>query len=71
MQQHSSQEVQSAIIRLADALCSWERSTSIESVLIIREAGGFEYRAVGGKPNVPDDVSDIELFRIIGYESTE
>lgn len=30
-------EVRKAIVRLADALCSWERSTGRESVLIIRK----------------------------------
>lgn len=63
--EHRSEEVQSAIIRLSDALCSWERVTSIESVLILREAGGFEYRAVSGKPGVPKDVSDEQLFSIL------
>jgi hypothetical protein len=62
--QHPDPEVQQAIIRLSDALCSWERATSRESVLIIREQGGFEYRAVSGKPDVPSDVSDDQLMKI-------
>jgi len=63
--EHRDPEVQKALIRLNDALCSWERATSIESVLIIREQGGFEHRSVSGKPNVPSDVSDLDLFNII------
>jgi hypothetical protein len=63
--EHIDSNVQKAIIRLSDALCSWERTTSRESVLIIREVGGFEYRAVSGKPNVPTDISDDDLFALL------
>lgn len=59
MRKHPDQEVQAEITRLLDALCSWERSTGCGSVLILREAGGFEVRAQDGKPlsvDVPDDV---------------
>ncbi len=63
--QHPDREVRQALVRLTDALCSWERSTGIESVLILREAGGFVYRAVSGKPNVPDDIPDSHLMKII------
>lgn len=64
-QEHPDPEVQSAIIRLNDALCMWERGTSRESVLIIREQGGFVHRSVSGKPNVPDDVTDDQLMNIV------
>ena len=63
--QHQNKEVQTAIVRLSDALCMWERATSIESVLIIREVGGFEFRAVSGKPNIPADITDEQLFATI------
>ena len=63
--QHPDPEVSQAIVRLADALCSWERSTGRESVLIVREAGGFTYRAVNGKPDVPDDVTDSQLMKLL------
>jgi len=63
--EHPDREVQSAIIRLNDALCMWERATSRESVLIIREQGGFEHRSVSGKPGVPPDVPDDDLFNIV------
>lgn len=62
---HPDPEVEQALIRLTDALCEWERNTWRESVLILREVGGFAYRAVNGKPDVPDDVEDAQLMKII------
>lgn len=59
MAQHPDPEVQAALTRLQDALCTWERSTGRESVLILREQGGFVARAQSGKPvsvDVPDEV---------------
>ena len=56
--EHRDPEVRKALIRLNDALCSWERATSVESVLILREQGGFVHRSVSGKPNVPEDIPD-------------
>ena len=66
--EHPNKEVQSAIVRLNDALCMCERATSRESVLIIREQGGFEHRSVSGKPNVPSDIPDADLFNITHNE---
>jgi len=64
---HRDNEVQKAIVRLNDALCSWERSTAVESVLILREVGGYVHRSVSGKPGVPEDVTDAQLIaNIIG-----
>jgi len=63
--EHPDADVRQAIVKLCDALCSWERATSRESVLIIREQGGFCYRAVSGKPGVPDDITDEQLKRYI------
>ncbi len=63
--EHLDPEVQKAIIRLDDALCMWERGTSRENVLIIREQGGFVHRAVSGKSNVPDDVTDEQLIKAV------
>jgi len=59
---HPDPDVQTAIVKLSDALCSYERATGRDSVLIIREQGGFEYRAVSGKPGVSDDIPDEQLF---------
>lgn len=59
--EHLDPEVQKAIVRLNDALCIWERGTSRESVLIIREVGGFVHRSVSGKPGVPEDITDSEI----------
>lgn len=58
---HPDNEVKKAIVRLDDALCTWERSTGRESVFILREADGFVHRAVNGKPGVPDDITDEQL----------
>lgn len=64
--QHPDREVNQALVRLNDALCSWERSTGRESVLILREVGGFVHRTASGKPNIPDDIPDeILMDRII------
>ena len=60
--EHPDKEVQSAIIRLNDALCSWERSTGRESILILREQGGYVHRSASGKPNIPEDISDDVLL---------
>lgn len=61
IQVHPDGEVMKAIIRLTDALCSWERNTGRENVLIIREVEGFVYRAVNGKPGVPEYLTDAQL----------
>ncbi len=64
---HPNPEVKRAIVQLCDALCTCERATGNESVLIIREAGGFEFRAAGGKP-IASDVTDEQLFGMIGWK---
>jgi len=63
--EHPDNEVRSAIIRLADALCMWERATGRESVMIIRERD-FQFRALSGKPTIPDDMKDSEIMGLIG-----
>ena len=65
MTEHKSPEVDKALIQLDDALCSWERATGIESVLILREQGGFVHRAVSGKPDIPNDIADAQLIETI------
>ena len=62
MLQHPDPYVQQAIIQLSDALCTYERNTGRNSILILREEGGFAYRAMGGKPGISDDVSDEHLL---------
>jgi len=64
-EEHSDPEVRQALVRLADALCQWERNTGIESVLILRQKDGFVFRAVNGKPDVPDDIPDAHLMRTV------
>jgi len=63
--QHQDPDIAQAIIKLCDALCSWERMTGRESVLVIREAGGFVFRASSGKPGIPDDIPDEQLMNSI------
>jgi hypothetical protein len=60
--EHLDPEVNAALIRLNDALCMWERSTGRNSVLIIREEGGWKHRSQSGKPGIPDDVTDEQLL---------
>lgn len=62
---HPSDDVTRALIQLSDALCMWERSTGRRSVLIVREEGGWSYRAADGKPMIPADVSDSTLLRMV------
>lgn len=59
---HIDPDVNAALIRLSDALCTWERATGIMSVLIVRDQSGFCYRAMDGKPGIPDDLSDAQLL---------
>lgn len=51
--EHLDWDVQSALTRLLDVLCTRERITGRQSVLILREEGGFSCRAMSGKP-LPD-----------------
>ena len=62
IEKHPDPEVQSAVIRLADALCTWERNTGHVNILIIRE-DNYCFRAASGKPEIPDDISDVFLLR--------
>ncbi|MDD5705966.1 MAG: hypothetical protein PHR35_08580 [Kiritimatiellae bacterium] len=63
--EHPFQEINRALTVLNDALCKWERFTGHQSVLILREQGGFVHRSVSGKPGVPEDRTDAELMEII------
>lgn len=62
---HPDRDVEQALTRLSDALCTLERSTGRQSVLIVREQGGFVYRAMSGKTGIPDDVTDEQLKKTI------
>ena len=67
MTEHPDPEVRKALIRLCDALCSWERATGLDSVLILREQRGFLFRAQSGKPisSMLDGVPDSTLFDLM------
>lgn len=62
---HPDPEVQSALTRLLDALCTWERETGRRSVLVLREQHGFEVRAESGKPINIAGLTDVEVFACI------
>jgi CRISPR/Cas system-associated exonuclease Cas4 (RecB family) len=64
-QTHPDPEVQAAITRLNDALCSYERNTYFESVLIIRGQKGFVHRSVSGKPGIHENITDEQLMGIV------
>ena len=53
-QRHRDGEVRQAIVEVTDRLCSYERDTGIENILIVAQEG-FVYVAINGKP-IPDDV---------------
>jgi hypothetical protein len=69
-QQHPDDDVRQALIRLCDALCTWERSTGRTSVLVLRGSDGFQFRAESGKPldSTTDDISDEQLFQILSAD---
>ena len=82
-QQHQDEDVSQAIIRLCDALCSWERDTGRQSVVIIRENNGempgvemtlpgFCFRADCGKPldESQNDNPDSHLLKPHTYPLT-
>ena len=65
--EHSSEYIQEKIQALLDQLCQDERSTGIESILIIRDKRGFCLRAVSGVQKfAPDDLTDQELLDYFG-----
>jgi hypothetical protein len=61
-QQHPDENVRQALIKLCDAICRWERSTGRTSALILKEAGGFSFRASSGKPFEDDVLSDSDFI---------
>ena len=63
---HPDRDVNQALIRLNDALCTWERNTGVQSVLILREDGGWSHRSASGKPDIPEDILDVELLEQFG-----
>ena len=57
IQEHKDKEVQAALVRLLDALCTWERATGRRSLLILKE-DDYCCRADSGKCVIPEDLSD-------------
>lgn len=58
--EHPDHDVRAALVRLCDALCSWERNTGRQNLLVLIEQdyeqpnGRYEFIADSGKP-LPDD----------------
>ena len=69
--EHQDPYVRAALIHLNDILCEYERNTGIQSVLTLREQGGFTYRSVSGKPLRDNTTPDFVIFQSIieGYEA--
>lgn len=64
---HPEPRIDQLLTQLCDELCTQERITGLQSVLILREQGGTVFRATSGKP-VPescDDISDDQLVAAI------
>ena len=62
---HKDMAIQRALTELNDALCEWERETGRQSVLVLREQGGFEHRSMSGKPIADTTVEDAILFDVV------
>jgi hypothetical protein len=61
---HPSEPVRIALLNLLDALCSFERSTGHENLVIVKDSTGCQYRSLSGAP-VPYHTGDhtlLELF---------
>ena len=58
----------SSVIRL----CTWERSTGRTSILVLREAGWFQFRADSGKPldSSSDEITDEQLFQMLRVDAS-
>lgn len=70
MNNHRDREIRQLITALTDALCQYERNTGSENILIIRDDRGFQWRAINGKPDVPEDLEDAFLLRRFSLEPT-
>lgn len=60
---HTNRDIRQAITTLCDALCSYERITGIESILIVRQDDDFVFRADCGKPGISNDITDEMLLQ--------
>jgi hypothetical protein len=65
---HRDKEVNQALTRLLDALCTWERETGRRSVLILRE-DDYCCRAQDGKCVIPIDIPDSLILK--PFQKTE
>jgi hypothetical protein len=63
LHKHPDENVRKALIGLVDALCSWERSTGNEHLIIVKDTAraGYEYRVLASSP-VPEHMGDHSLI---------
>jgi len=61
---HPDNNVTIALIRLNDALCTWERNTGRESVLILRELE-WAHRSISGKPVNTEGITDEQMLSVV------
>jgi hypothetical protein len=59
---HPADDVRAALVRLMDAMTTWERNTGRHSVIIIKDEVGGQYRALDARP-VPQDMPDADLLQ--------
>lgn len=62
MHNHPDPEINALLIQLNDRLCQFERATGVGVAMVIRDSTGWEHRSLDGKPDVPNDLMDHELF---------
>jgi hypothetical protein len=65
LHEHPDKNIRRALIELIDALCSWERSTGNEHLIIVKDTArdGYEYRVFTSSP-VRDHTGDHALLEI-------
>lgn len=65
LHEHPDENVRRALIGLVDALCSWERSTGNEHLIIVKDTAreGYEYRVFTSSP-VPTHTGDHALLEM-------
>lgn len=73
MKIHANTEVSAALVRLNDVLCTLERNTGQQTVLILRDASGYVHRSLNGKPITEDEgaVPDSFLFGLMVDDGDE
>lgn len=66
-QYHKDEKVEQALIKLNDEICSWERSTSREVLLMVIPFNGDEkiHISMNGKPMEPKLVESVGVHSLL------